>query len=69
MLPQNLFLQNKFYEIFYQSFEFPKTNFRSLERQSLIHQMLMTKLQEALQESHSNISDLTGNLLILNAVP
>ena len=44
------------------------TNFKSLVRESLIHQMLMTQLQEALQESDSTISGLAGNLLILNAV-
>ena len=69
MLPQNLVLYDKFYKIFYQSFSCPKTNFRSLVKESLIHQMLMTQLQEALQESYSIISDLWGNLLILNVVP
>ena len=44
------------------------TNFRSLARGSLIHQMLMCQLWEAHQESYSEAGDLTGNILILYVV-
>ena len=66
MLPQNLVLQNKFYKIFYQSFDCPKTNFRSLVRECVIDHMLMIQLQELIQESHSITSDFAGNRLILS---
>ena len=73
MLPQNLVLQNKFYKslknLFYQSFDCLKTNFGSFTRESLYHQMLMTQLLEAYQESHSEVSDLAGSLLVLSALP
>ena len=41
------------------------TNFRSLVRERPIDQMLMTQLQEAIQESPNIIIDLAGNPLIL----
>ena len=50
MLPQ--FFKTKFYKLFYQPFDCPKTNLRSLVRERAINQMLMTQLQEAIQESH-----------------
>ena len=73
MLPQNLVLQNKLYKLFYQSCDCPKTNSRSLVRDRVIDQMLITQLQEAIQESYGIISDHAGNPLILthfhNPVP
>ena len=66
MLPHNLVLENKFHKIFYQSFDCPKTNFRSLVSESVIDQMLITQLKETIQESQSIISDLAGNPLILS---
>ena len=51
--------------MFYQSFHCPKTNFRK----GPIHHLLMTQLQEAIQDSYSNVSDPADNLLILSAIP
>ena len=68
MFIQNLPVQNNFYRIFYQPFDFSKSNFRSFMRESLTHQMLITQLQKALQEPHSIISDLAGKRLILSEV-
>ena len=35
----------------------------------LIHEMLMTQLLEDHLESHSEVGDLVGNILVLSAVP
>ena len=49
----------------YAASELSFSNFRSLIRECAIYQMLMTQLQEAIQECHNITSDLAGNLLIL----
>ena len=48
------------------SFECPNTNFRLHVRECATNQMLMTQLQEAIQESHNIINDLAGNTSILS---
>ena len=45
------------------------TALRPTLRESPIHQMLLTQLQEAPQESHSNIGDFETSLLILSEMP
>ena len=62
-------LYNLHKNIFYQSFDCPKTNFGSIVSYSFIHQMLMTRLLEVHQESHIEFRDLTGNPLILSIMP
>ena len=69
MLSQNLVLQSKFKKISYQSFDCYKTNFTFFVRESISYQMLVTQWQNPLQESHSIINELAGNLSNLNAMP
>ena len=57
ILSQNLLCENKFFKILYQLFNCPKTNFRLLVMDKVIHQMLIIQLQEAIQEFHSIIND------------
>ena len=59
MLPQNLAPQNKFHKIFYQSFDYHKTNSMSLMGDSLLEQSL--KSSRRLEKRH-NILNIDSDL-------